>query len=247
MKIMNMELGADAVEPQSQSLLKPVTAMDVQQVLRSLGVKKVCLSKVKPSQPGLVPIPKDMITNDVESADLLLIKCIHAGEDHSYSPLSASDGDIPIPTLKWTLAESLNLRVLNGKILLDWYQSRKVPNLLSAKYKTAVISSENNQIIKPDPNPDHLFAGWSFAILNFQEPEFTEDVLVRIIENTGGRMLPSVESVKAVSCGEARVLGDGFLDGENGGAKVLCPAYVVQCVQQGRILPETDYIYVTPR
>ena len=33
MKIMNMELGADAVEPQSQSLLKPVTAS--YQALRS--------------------------------------------------------------------------------------------------------------------------------------------------------------------------------------------------------------------
>ena len=119
-------------------MLKPVNENDVRVALGSMGFKKICLSQIKLSQPGLVPLPKDMMTRDVESSDLLLIKCVHSGEDDSSnSPLHESDGAHPIATLKWTLAKSKNIPVINGKILLDWFKERKCPDLKSIKYQTA--------------------------------------------------------------------------------------------------------------
>ena len=71
----------------------PSTKNDVRAALDSMGIKKICLSQIRLSQPGLVPLPQDMITRDVESSYLLLIKCLLLGEDDSSnSPLHESDG-----------------------------------------------------------------------------------------------------------------------------------------------------------
>jgi hypothetical protein len=228
--------------PPSQPLLKPVTEKDVREALGSLKIMKVCLSQIRLSQPGLVPIPKDMITSEVESADLLVIKCLQPGQEHSsYSPLSVTNGDVPVPTLKWTIAKSKNMKVVNGKFLLDWFQDRKVPDLDSSKYLTAGVCSETKRVTKPDPNPEKLFSGWFFNIYKFQEPEFSQENLERIILNTGGKLV-SHDKAKSFPT-KVVILGDGHLGVPN---KVLCPSYIVQCVQEGKILCEKDYIYINP-
>lgn len=227
--------------PPSQPLSKPVNENDVRAALGSMGIKKICLSQIRLSQPGLVPLPQDMITRDVESSDLLLIKCVFLGEDDSSnSPLHESDGSHPVATLKWTLAKSKNIPVLNGKMLLDWFKERKCPDLKSVKYQTAGFCPETNKVIEPDANPAKLFSGWVFSIHSFQEPDFSNEDLQRIIINTGGKLSAPCEA-KTLSS-NVIILGDVYLDVPN---KVLCPAYVVQCVQQGRILCDEDYIYKT--
>jgi hypothetical protein len=227
--------------PPSQPLLRPVNENDVRKALKSVGIEKVSLSQIKTSQPGLVPIPKDMISREVESSDLLLIKCLHPdADDSSYSPLCGTDGDVPFPTLKWTLAKSKNIRVINGKFLIDWCHERKFPDLQSVKYQTAGVCHETNEVKKPDANPVKLFSGWRFHIFKFQEPDFTQADLEKIIANTGGEMV-SHDEAKALPR-KVIILGDGYLDVSN---KVLCPSYVVQCVQQGRIISEKDYIYTS--
>ena len=111
----------------------------------------------------------------------------------------------------------------------------------SSKYLTAGVCSETKKVTKPDPNPEKLFSGWFFNIYKFQEPEFSQENLERIILNTGGKIV-SHDKAKSFPT-KVVILGDGHLGVPN---KVICPSYIVQCVQEGKILCEKDYIYVNP-
>ena len=235
------------VSPQpSQPLHQPIRDGHVRAALVELGVHKIALSKINVNQPNIVPLPRDMITNDVLSADLLFIKCVKLGEDDTIdAPVSKGDGNIPIPTLKWTLAKSNNIKVLNGKLLEEWFRTRKPPNFSLESYQTGSVDPDTSEIVMPDPNPNSLFRGWKFKILNFQEEGFTQKNLETIIRNTGGELLPMKAGKEQEALREdVVVLGDGYLDLAN---KVLCPSYVIQCVQKGRLLSEKDYLYVSPR
>ena len=101
------------------------------------------------------------------------------------------------------------------------------------------------KVSKPDNNPENLFADWKFLIYNFREPGITQKSLESIVVNTGGELV-NLEEVQSGSSldDEVVILGDGYLDIAN---KVVCPSYIIQCVQQGRLLPDEDYIYVIPR
>ena len=243
----SVEVGSSgSAFPSSQPLLLPINEGKVRCTFLSMGVKRIALSKIKASQADIIPLPRDMLTDDVETADILFIKCINYGEDDSTSlPLFPTDGDLPIPTLKWTVAKSKNIRVVNGKVLVDWFKTRKTPNLFHIKYQTESLCSETMKVSKPDNNPENLFANWKFLIYNFCEPGITQKSLESIVVNTGGELvnLEEVQSGSSVD-DEVVILGDGYLDIAN---KVLCPSYIIQCVQQGRLLPDEDYIYVIPR
>ena len=243
----SVEVGSSgSAFPSSQPLLLPINEGKVRCTFLSMGVKKIALSKIKASQADIIPLPRDMLTDDVETADILFIKCINYGDDDSTSlPLFPTDGDLPIPTLKWTLAKSKNIRVVNGKVLVDWFKTRKTPNFFHIKYQTGSLCSETMKVSKPDNNPENLFADWKFLIYNFREPGITQKSLESIVVNTGGELV-NLEEVQSGSSldDEVVILGDGYLDIAN---KVVCPSYIIQCVQQGRLLPDEDYIYVIPR
>ena len=155
------------------------------------------------------------------------------------------DGSLPIPTLKWTLAKSKNIKVLNGKLLEEWFRTRKPPNFSHPSFLTGSVSPETSEILMPGLNPKNLFRGWKFKIIRFQEQGFTKKNLETIICNTGGELFPNHGGVGSEALDAAIViLFDGYLDLPN---KVLCPSYIIQCVQKGRLLAEEDYLYVSSR